>query len=167
MTEPAAPDTLSLIDTLERVATAPGTGELFDAVRAGDPAVVAAVLGRFPAHPKARLVGEWLRARGVDGPARPSPDAVLAAHGIDDLEAHLLGMQRQLGTVQRSLDAALARAARAETVASAYAAVLVLLVLLALLGWAAAIGVVPLFRPVDVPETQTPPASARPAPPER
>jgi len=149
---PLAPDTQALVEALERVSTLPGTGELFDALTAEDAPGVARALGAFPRHPRARAVAVWLAARGIEGPERPGAEAVMAAHGIEDLEAHLLGAQQQLTTVQRSLDAALSRASRAESVASAYAAVLVLVVGLAGLGWAAALGVIPLFAPPAAPE---------------
>jgi len=141
----------------------PGTAELFDALIEEDAEEVARVHGSFPRHPKAELVGRWLATRGVEGPRPPTVDEVMAAHGILDLEAHLLSVQKQLSVTQRGLDEAWGRANRAETVANAYAAVMVLLVMLTVLGWAAALGVVPLF---PAPEATTKPAhpSSTPTP---
>lgn len=141
------PDTAALCEAFERVRERPGTIELFDAVAAEDALAVAAALGRFPRHPFARDLGVWLAARGVDAPERPTPEEILARHGIDDLEARLEADQRDASRLRESLERAFVRAERAESVASAYAAILLLVVGVAVVGWAAALGVLPIFAP--------------------
>lgn len=156
---PTRPDTAELVEALQRVHDRPGTLEIFDALIAESPDGVAAALGAFPRHPMAVPLGEWLRARGVEGPRPATVDEVLTKNGILDLEEHLAGQAGQVATLQRGLDTAWARVARAEMAANAYAAMLVLFVGLAILGWAVALDVVPLFDDVAPPK-----ASPRTAP---
>ncbi|GDX80685.1 hypothetical protein LBMAG42_24960 [Deltaproteobacteria bacterium] len=162
MTPPTLPDTAELVDALQRVHDRPGTLEIFDALIAESPEGVAAALGAFPRHPMAVPLGAWLRARGVEGPRQPTVAEVLAKNGIVDLEAHLSGQAGQVAALQRGLDTAWERVARAEMAANAYAAMLVLFAALAILGWAVALDIVPLFDEVAPPKA--PPRGA-PVPP--
>lgn len=159
---PTRPDTQELVEALQRVHDRPGTLEIFDALIAESAEDVAAALGAFPRHPMAMPLAAWLKARGVEGPRPPTVSEVLAKNGILDLEVTLAEQAKQVATLQRGLDTAWARVARAETAANAYAAMLVLFAALAVLGWAVALDVVPLFD--DVAPPKTPPRVA-PAPP--
>ncbi len=146
-------DTEALLDALDRVRDVRGSIDLFDGIAADDTAAVATALARFVRHPLAEKVRAWLRVRGVEGAALPSPGEVARALGISDLQAHLETEARDRARLSRSLEEAWKRAERAETVANAYAAILVLMALVAVLGWLAALGVVPILGgPGDAPE---------------
>lgn len=142
-----SPDTAALVEGLERFSTLVGTVELFDALVAESSEQVAAAIGAHPSHPMSAAVLAWLAERGVAGARPPTVAEVLAKHGIVDLEAHLVAESKRVATLQTGLNAAWERADRGEAAANAYAAVLVLCVGLALLGWAAALGVVPILDP--------------------
>lgn len=162
--EPDTADTSTaeLVEALQRVVDRPGTVEIFDALIADSPEDVAGALGAFPRHPMATAVGTWLRARGLEGPRPPTVAEVVAKNGIVDLQAHLEAQAKQAAATQRGLDAAWARAARAETAANAYAAMLVLFAALAVLGWAVALDVIPLFEEVAPPKAAPRAAPATP-----
>lgn len=149
---------MSLLDDLDRLRDVKGSVEIFDALAVDDAPAVAAALARFPRHPLAAALTQWLAARGLEGPRVPSPAEVATKLGIDDLEAHL-DAENQLRTrLERSLEAASSRAERAETVANAYAAILVVVALVAALGWLAALGALPLLGvPTDGEERPAPP----------
>lgn len=144
-----SPDTAELVERLDRVSTVVGTVDLFDALVAESPERVAAALGAHPSHPLAAAVLAWLAERGVAGARPPTAAEVMAKHGILDLEVHLVAESKRVATLQTGLNAAWERAERGENAANGYAAVLVLCVGVALLGWATALGVVPILDPAQ------------------
>ncbi len=157
MAEPAD-DTAALLERCDRLRDAPGSVELYDALADGDAEAVGHAYSRWPRHAAAPQVLAWLRARGVEPPPPPSVAEVAAEHGIDDLAGHLRAEAERMGRLRENLERTLQRAERAESVASAYAAVVLLLAAVAALGWAAALGVVPIFEAAPRPEVGAPEA---------
>ncbi len=145
-------DTQRLLDAFEGVRERPGTLDLFDGVVAEDAASTAKALSHHPRHPMAADLVQWLAARGVEAPGRPTAEAILAERGIVDLHAHLDLAEREAARLRTSLAAAFSRAERAESLANAYAAVVVLLVALAAIGWAASFDLWVPGPPVAPPE---------------
>lgn len=134
----------TLIARLDAFMEFPGTIPLFDALSAPEgpehAAGVAAVVERFPNHPLARELQDWLHVHGIEV-AAPSPAAVLAELGIDDLRVWYDRRQRERVALERALSEALEGQAAASLSANAYSFMCVLLFFVALLGWAAAFNV--------------------------
>lgn len=133
-----------LLDALDQFRDVRGTVALFDGIATRDLAAVARALGESPEHPLAGRVGAWLRAQGVQAPAPPTTDELLARLGIGDVGRWVQDQDRALARMEQRLRDVEAARLRAERAASGFAAVCVILVAVAVLGWAAAYGLVPL-----------------------
>lgn len=134
----------TLIARLDAFMEFPGTIPLFDALSAPEgpehAVGVAAVVERFPNHPLARELQDWLHVHGIEV-AAPSAAAVLAELGIDDLRVWYDRRQRERVALERALSEALEGQAAASLSANAYSFMCVLLFFVALLGWTAAFDV--------------------------
>lgn len=137
-------DTADVLEGLDRNRLAKGSGELYDAILTRSPAEVCAELAKHPRHPVAELLGEWLRARGVEPPPPPSADEVLARLGIPDIEAHLQKKDAEIQKLRRELEDVRSKGSDALRAATGYSFTTVLLVGVAILGWLAALGVLPI-----------------------
>ncbi len=141
MPDPGDDRVRRLILRLDAFVEFPGTVPLFDAL--SDPSCTAAqvgeVLARFPGHPLASDLGAWLADNGVVV-APPDPAAVLAALGIQDVQAWADRQKRERLALETALTEAKLERASALLSANAYSIVSVLLFFVAVLGWAAAFG---------------------------
>lgn len=135
---------------------------LFDALVADDPARVRAALTACPLHPLHPAIVAWLASRGLPPPDTEGPAAVLARHGIVDLESFVVSAASREAALSRSLSDARAERDLALRSAEAYALVAALLAVVAIAGWFLALGGLPL--PEEPPSPRSPASS--PAPPE-
>lgn len=153
MTAPLARDTAALMEGLDRHRLAKGSPELYDALLQGSPHRVRDELVHFLRHPLAAELGDWLRARGVQPPAAPTNDEVLARLGIADIEAHLARKEAELAKLRQELASVTDRGHSALKAATGYSATTALLFGAAVLGWLAAFGVIP-FTPELTPTVE-------------